>query len=76
MADTFKAVCKKTKHGFRGSQQIPEPSFIEGKTYEFTRKTFAVMYHGLGDFSTVNERGLESIMDEKHFNKYFERADK
>lgn len=75
MANNFKAICTETVYGFRGSQRKEEPSFIEGKEYEFTRKSFSVSYYGLGDFSTVNEQGVESVMDEKHFNKRFKRVE-
>jgi hypothetical protein len=75
MAQTFKAICKQTVHGFRGSQRIAEPSFIEGNVYEFTTKSFAVAYHGLGDFSVINERGIESIMSERDFDRRFRRVE-
>ena len=74
MATVFKAVCKADKHSYKGSQRLSTPSFIKGKTYEFTTKSFSIMYMGLGSMSATNEHGVESIMDEKHFNKYFERV--
>lgn len=71
---TFNAVCKQTIYAYKGKSPLLEPSFIEGNTYTFTEKSATMQTHGVGDVSAINERGIESVMTTKHFEKNFRRV--